>query len=148
MSLRRDVYSGRLKLNGEEHRKTLIAAYNYAITLHHMKRFEEARWLLRKTMPVARRVLGDNHEMTLKMRWIYARVLYLDEGASLDDRREAVATLESVAHSWKRIFGPAHPETPKAQEALKEAREALATSLAVREYLEYLAPPARHRRDA
>ena len=34
LHLRRDVYSGRLKLNGEEHRKTLIAAYNYAITLH------------------------------------------------------------------------------------------------------------------
>jgi hypothetical protein len=60
---------------------------------------------------------------------------------------EAVATLESVAHSWKRIFGPAHPETPKAQEALEDAREALAASQAVRDYLEYLAP-ARHRRDA
>ena len=96
---------------------------------------------------MARRVLGESRELTLKMRWVYARVLYLDEGASLDDRREAVATLESVAHSWKRIFGPAHPETPKAQEALKYAREALATSLAVRDYLEYLAP-ARHRRDA
>ena len=148
LQIERDVYSGWLKLDGEEGLNTLIGANNYASSLHHMKRFEEARWLLRKTMPVARRVLGDNHEMTLKMRWIYARVLYLDEGASLDDRREAVATLESVAHSWKRIFGPAHPETPKAQEALKEAREALATSLAVREYLEYLAPPARHRRDA
>ncbi len=144
----RDVYLGHLKLQGEEHPLTLISANNYASTLKSLGRFEEARSLLRKTMPVARRVLGDNHEMTLKMRWIYARVLYLDEGASLDDRREAVATLESVAHSWKRIFGPAHPETPKAQEALKYAREALAASLAVREYLEYLAPPARHRRDA
>ena len=98
-------------------------------------------------MPVARRVLGDNHEMTLKMRWIYARVLYLDEGASLDDRREAVATLESVAHSWKRIFGPAHPETPKAQ-ALKHAR---ARPALVRPWRDYLptswAPLARHRRD-
>ena len=31
LRLRRDVYSGRLKLNGEEHEKTLIAANNYAI---------------------------------------------------------------------------------------------------------------------
>ena len=146
--MRRDVYSGTLKLKGEEHQDTIREANNCAVTLHHMKRFEEVRSLLRKTMPVARRVLGDNHEMTLKMRWNYARVLYLDEGASLDDRREAVQTLESVAHSWKRIFGPAHPETPKAQEALKYAREALAASQAVRDYLEYLAPPARHRRDA
>ena len=146
--MQRDVYSGRLELNGGEHMHSLQAANNYAITLHHMKRFEEARTLLRKTMPVARRVLGDNHELMLNLRWCYARVLYLDEGASLDDRREAVAALESVANSWKRIFGQAHPETPEVQGALKEAREALATSLAVREYLEYLAPPARHRRDA
>ena len=148
LRMSRDVYSGWLKLHGEESEENLGAAHNYANSLLDLKRFEEARWLLRKTMPVARRVLGDNHEMTLKMRWIYARVLYLDEGASLDDRREAVATLESVAHSWKRIFGPAHPETPKAQAALKVAREALATSLAVRDYLAVLAPPARHRRDA
>jgi tetratricopeptide (TPR) repeat protein len=148
MRLRRDAYSGCARLYGEEHAETLIEANNLANLLEHLERFEEARWLLRKTMPVARRVLGDNHEMTLKMRWIYARVLYLDEGASLDDRREAVATLESVAHSWKRIFGPAHPETPEVQEALKEAREALAASQAVRDYLEYLAPLVPHRRDA
>ena len=97
---------------------------------------------------MARRVLGESDRLTLEMRWCYATALYQDEGASLDDRREAVATLESVAHSWKRIFGPAHPETPKVQGALKYAREALAASQAVREYLEYLAPPARHRRDA
>jgi hypothetical protein len=87
LRLRREVYSGRLKLNGEENGDTLLEAYNYATSLIELKRFEEARWLLRKTMPVARRVLGDNHEMTLKMRWTYARSLYTDEGASLDDRR-------------------------------------------------------------
>ena len=31
------------------------------------------------------------------MRWIYARALYTDEGASLDDLRESVEILESVA---------------------------------------------------
>ena len=110
---------------------TLLEANNYASSLHHMKRFEEARSLLRKTMPVARRVLGDNHEITLKMRWIYARALYLDASATLDDLRESVETLESVANSWKRIFGQAHPETPKAQGALKRgARGALAARAA------------------
>ena len=146
--MRRDVYSGFLKLGGEESIETITAASNYAATLIKLNRFEEARSLLRKSIPVARRVLGESDRLTLEMRWCYATALYQDEGASLDDRREAVATLESVAHSWKRIFGPAHPETPKVQGALKYAREALATSLAVREYLEYLAPPARHRRDA
>jgi len=56
--------------------------------------------------------------------------LFKDQAATLDDLREAVTTLESVAPTWKRVFGPAHPETPSAQEALKDAREALAARAA------------------
>ena len=85
--MERDVYHGRLKLNGEEHEMTLRAAFNYARTLARLKRFEEAKALLRKTMPVARRVLGESHEITLKMRCNYAAVLR-DEGATLADLRE------------------------------------------------------------
>ena len=76
LQLKRDVYSGRLKLSGEEHRNTLIAASNYAKSLVRLERFKEAKSLLRKTMPVARRVLGESHELTLKMRWHYARAIY------------------------------------------------------------------------
>ena len=53
----RDVYSGRLKLNGEEHENTLRAATNCARSPS-PRRFEEAKSLTRKMMPVARRVLG------------------------------------------------------------------------------------------
>ena len=52
--------------------------------------------------------------------------LYKDPAATLDDLREAVETVESVAPSWKRVFGTAHPETPQVQAALKNARAALA----------------------
>ena len=40
--MQRDVYWGRLKLNGEEHGSTIIAANNYANTLIHLERIEEA----------------------------------------------------------------------------------------------------------
>ena len=126
MRLRREVYYGQLKLNGEEHQYTLREANNYSSLLHLLKQFEEAKSLLRKTMPVARRVLGESHRLTLKMRWIYALVLYHNDDATLDDLREAVETVESVAPSWKRVFGTAHPETPQVQAALKNARTALA----------------------
>ena len=128
--MRRDVYSGTLRLYGEEHEETLIDAYNYALSLLNLKRFKEAKSLLRKSIPVARRVLGETNVVTLRMRWLYARALYLDASATLDDHREAVATLESVAPTWKRIFGPAHPETQKVQHALKEARKKLAARAA------------------
>ena len=68
--------------------------------------------------------------LTLQMRWIYARALCLHDRATLDDLREAVETLESVARLWARVFGASHPETPNIQLALNKAREALATRAA------------------
>merc|ERR1739848_827688 len=62
MLLRRDVYSGSLKHLGAEHANTLISANNYASSLGMLRRFEEAKALMRKTIPVARRILGQNHE--------------------------------------------------------------------------------------
>ena len=95
-----------------------------------LSRFEEAKSLLRRTVPVARRALGENHNSTLKMRWIYALALYEHDAATLGDLREAVETLESVAPLRTRIFGQAHPETPRVQVALANAREALAARAA------------------
>ena len=126
----RDVYSGWLKLKGEKHVNTLVAANNYASSLAELKRFEEAKTLLRKMMPVARRVLGESHDVLHKMRWSYAQSLYRDTGATLDDLREAVETLEAIAPLWKRVLGESHPETPAILRALKEARKALAARAA------------------
>ena len=81
---------------------------------------------MRRTIPVARRVLGENHEMTLRMRWQYVISLHDDDRATLADHREAVETLDSVAKSWKRVFGESHPETQKVQSALATARKKLA----------------------
>ena len=85
---------------------------------------------MRKTMPVARRVLGENRDLMLMMRWAYGKALCEDDSATLDDLHEAVSTLESVARLWTRIFGEAHPETPKVQGALEVAREKLADARA------------------
>ena len=94
------------------------------------QKFEEAKELLHKTTPVARRVLGESHDLTLRMRFNYARALFKDPAATLDDLREAVETLESVAPAWTHVFGPAHPETPRVQVALEEARKTLAARAA------------------
>ena len=52
--------------------------------------------------------------------------------ATLDDLREAVETLESLTPLWTRVFGASHPETPKMQRALKEARFRARNTLASR----------------
>ena len=79
---------------------------------------------------MARRIHGEDHDLTLRLRWSYALTLCRDPSATLADLREAVETLEDVVRLWKRVFGEAHPETPRVQGALEEAREALAARAA------------------
>ena len=125
LRIRQDGYSGYLKLAGDEHEKTLIAASNYAGSLLFLEQFEEAKSLLRKTLVAARCVLGESDELTLKMRWVYAEALYKADGATLDDLREAVTTLEDTARTARRVLGSSHPLTEAIEQELEHAREAL-----------------------
>ena len=124
--IKRDVYFGRLKLFGEEHAHTLSAATNYASSLTSLGRFEEAKALSRKMTLVARRVLRENHDLTLKLRWNYGVALYRDTGATLDDLREAVTTLEDTDRTSRRVLGGAHPLAVAIGTSLQNARAALA----------------------
>ena len=73
----------------------------------------------------ARRVLGESHETTLRMRTIYARSLYSDDDATLDDLREAVTTLEDTERIARRVLGGANPTTAAIEFCLRESRAAL-----------------------
>ena len=106
----RGVYCGYMKLHGEENGKTLLASNNYAWGLLKLRRFEEGKALLRQTLPVARRVLNEGNDLLLVMRWAYARALYQDTGATLDDLREAVRTLEDADQIGRRVLGGTHPD--------------------------------------
>ena len=125
LQMKRDVYSGRLRLSGEEHEETLRAANNYASSLLTTDRFGEAKSLLRKMIAVAQRVLGENKDLTLRMRLGYAAAIYRDPGATLEDLREAVTTLEETERAARRVLGGAHPTTVGTGEVLQEARAAL-----------------------
>ena len=124
-SMLRDVYSGWLKFSGEEHSSALIAANNYAASLSSLKRFEESKSVLRKAMPVARRVLGESDNITLKMRRSYAGSLVMNNGATLDDLREAVTMLEDAERIARRVLGGAHPNSCLMAGSLREARKTL-----------------------
>ena len=125
ISLRRDVYSERLRLYGEEHEDTLLAALNYADTLCKLRHFAEPKLLLNRTIPVALRVLGAEDTTTLKMRWAYARALYMDPAVTLDDLQEAVTSLEELVRTARRVFGNTHPFTRDLERNLEGAREFL-----------------------
>ena len=80
---------------------------------------------MRNTLPVARRILGASHDYTLMMRSCYARTLYRDADATLDDLREAVSTLEDTERIARRVLGGAHPHTVDMEQSLRKARAAL-----------------------
>ena len=100
-------------------------AFNYATSLASLQRFEEAKLLMRKSLPVARRVLGESSQITLKMGNTYALSLYLDAKATLDDLCEALTTLEETERTARRVLGGAHPFTATVGLTLRGARAAL-----------------------
>ena len=102
-----------------------MMAQNYANTLTKLNRFEAAKVILRKILPVARRHFGNCNDTTLKMLWTYAETLYRDDGATLDDLREAVTTLEEVERPTQRVFGISHPLVTAIEYHLRLARAAL-----------------------
>ena len=97
----------------------------YGSSLNQLDRFKEAKSLLCKAVPAARRVLRDSNAVTLKLRWLYGRVLYRDDGATLDDLREAVTTLEETERTARRVMGGAHPTATRIERDLQTVRAAL-----------------------
>tara|TARA_B100000459_G_scaffold111394_1_gene65192 strand:+ start:48 stop:455 length:408 start_codon:yes stop_codon:yes gene_type:complete len=132
-----------VKLNGDEHIETLGVGSNYASSLVVLKRFEEAKAVLRKVMPVARRVLGESHGLTLRMRVIYTDALYRDPATTLADVREAVETLVEMERTARRVLGSAHPMLELIEYNLRKARAALAAREgieSIREGVEAMTP--------
>ena len=123
--MRRNIYSGLLELFGAQHVHTISAAINYAATLNDLEHFAEAKPLFRKLIPVARRVFGASHDTALRLMGWYAQTLYNDSGATLDELREAVTTLEETEPTARRVLGGAHPITSVMEEDLRDARAAL-----------------------
>ena len=101
------------------------ACADEATDLLELRRFDEAKSLLRGTIPIARRVLGESDRITLQMRWNYAVALYKDDGATLNDLHEAVTMLEDTARVARRVFGGAHPTVANIEVSLRNSRLAL-----------------------
>jgi len=80
---------------------------------------------LRKTIPVARRVQREGDENTLRLRWNYARALREDDGATLDDLRKAVTTLEEASPIARRVLGSSHPLALSIECYLRDAHDSL-----------------------
>lgn len=87
------------------------------------KHYAEARVLACEIVTQCRQAIGPEHTLTLALRLKYAEALYRDENACHDD--EAVATIEDVVNTWRRVFGLKHPYTVEALRELNRARMTL-----------------------
>ena len=108
----------------QENLATITVASNYALALGKLERYAETKAVLRKMMPVAQRLLGENNYFTLKMRGLYATVLCADPGATLDDLRETLTTLEDTKRIARRVLGGTHPVTRDIESDLQKVRAA------------------------
>ena len=77
-------------------------------------------------MPVAQRIFGESDRTTLTMRKIFAEASYKNPCTTLDDLREAVATLEEIEPAARRVLGDAHPTVHLIEKSLQHTRAVLA----------------------
>ena len=82
--------------------------------------------MLRDNIPVARRTLGTDHELTLDLRSNYALAISRDTNSSRDDVHEAVAISEDIVRTARRVFGTEHPFFAEYRQDLEGARMRLA----------------------
>ena len=84
LALRREVYTKRRVLQ-PEHRDTLLDTINLASSLIDDGHFAEARKLINETLPIARRVCGDAHDLTLGHRYMLPRSIVLNPDATQEN---------------------------------------------------------------
>ena len=62
----------------------------------------------------------------MRTRSVYAEALFYDSGATLDDLREAVTTLEDGERIARQLLGGTHPLTTGIEKSIQNVRAELA----------------------
>ena len=115
----RDVYALTERNFPPENLHRISSAGNYAMTLMSTGSPSEALPILRETLPVARRVLGPDHEQVGALEVNLAQCLYVPADSSREHVDEAFAILKDLGKRHARVFGRAHPQTQKTAYVLK-----------------------------
>ena len=104
---------------------TLTTALNISSILCNTGRHSEARAFSSKRIGESTRLLGPDHDLTLKFRSNYAMAVYKDPNSSLHDLTSAVETMEKVLRVRRRVFGHC-PRTTREARKTEVARAVLA----------------------
>ena len=96
-----------------------------------MRHYAELHTLARKQIPIARRVLGPEHDITLDLQQTLAHALWFPNDPPRRDLLEAEAILQDVLEMRRHVFGLLHKNTRNVEKDLREVREELANLLYV-----------------
>ena len=131
LAIWREVYERGEALRGPEHEETLVSAGNLASSLLATGHHDEAKTLLRdKVLPTARRVLPPENDVIVSCDSMLALAIYKADDASVEDLREAVALLETVCTTSRRVYGAEHPHVAIHKDRLEAAQAKLAAAVA------------------
>ena len=143
--LKRAVYARKAALLGVSHKNTILSGVCLVATLKNLDLWDEVTELRDQLLPAARRSLGDDHDLTLRLRQNLAatlqlkpgrtrhdpRLIHTDQRAVLmfdlntgDDLLEAETIMQDVARRRRRVFGPVHPQTLHAEAHLFKLQSA------------------------
>ena len=114
------------RLFGESHEKTLHSALHLSISLFTANNFSESKTFTRPLLPVARRALGADHDLCLRLAHAYVIAVMECAATTRDELAFAEKLLEDTARRFRRVFGPQYPSTPRAEEDLALIRDRLA----------------------
>jgi len=127
LRLQREVYARRVARDGISYKETIGSGNNLAASLRFFQLWDEAKFLLRdQLLPAARRSLGFDHHLTLMLARNVAVVLVDNPERTCGDLCEAANIIRDVAQRRRRVFGPAHPETLRAEAGLSLSRASIA----------------------
>ena len=131
LALEQTIYSDTLASRGNIHDATTLtlalnlsaSMLNLAASKLDVNRYREAQSFMSDMIPISRRVLGPEGDLTLKLRGLYAKALSAGFRA---DVCQAVTELEEIGRIARRRYGASHPQTGLIQRALDRAKAKLA----------------------
>mmetsp|Transcript_26771 Transcript_26771/g.82355 ORF Transcript_26771/g.82355 Transcript_26771/m.82355 type:complete len:211 (+) Transcript_26771:3-635(+) len=128
LALKREVFAKIVASLGISDACTLMSGNNLVVSLNRMRLWEEAQTLVRdQLLPVARRTLGPDHDVTLRLNHNLAEAIRTKPGFNRDDFLEAETIMRDVVQRRRRVFGSVHPSTLSAERGLSIVRQKLAT---------------------
>ena len=126
LALRRKILATRRQRFSPEDPLILQDVANLGTSLVHTRQLTEARSLMRKYLPIARRVLGLDHEITFGLIENLAGAIFENALAPREDLVEVDEILTKQLKRLRQVLGAAHPATQRHENHLKKIQERLA----------------------